>query len=189
VPQLFRFGSVALLLLAACATAPAPPVTEPPASTSDLPFAIDGRVSARRGGEAVTANFSWRHAAPRDDLVVTTPLGQTVAEISADSETGRYEFISSDGRRDSAHDWTTLTERALGTPLPVRGLAFWIMAAPRPDAPYSVEPDALGRATVLRQDGWEIVYTYADDAGRMPVRLQLVHPEIEIRIAVVDRHT
>ena len=181
---------LALLFVAACATAPGP-VTRLPANSldTDTPFAIDGRLSARRAGEGVTANFSWRHAPPRDDLVVTTPLGQTVAEISGDAEAGRYEFTSADGRHDRAPDWAALTERALGVPLPVLGLASWIQAGPRPGSPYAIEPDAAGRASVLRQDGWEIVYTYADDATRVPVRLQLVHPEVEIRIVVLQRRT
>jgi outer membrane lipoprotein LolB len=178
-----------LLLLAACATAPvAPPVPAPGVLAADTPFAIDGRLSARRAGEAVAAHFSWRHAPPRDEFVVTTPLGQTVAEISGDSEAGRYEFKSADGRHDSAQDWAALTERALGAPLPVRGLASWILARPHPGTPYSIEPDAAGRAAVLRQDGWEIVYAYADDAALAPARLQLVHPEVEIRIVVLQRH-
>jgi len=136
----------------------------------------------------VAANFSWRHAPPRDLFVVTTPLGQAVAEISGDASAGRYELVTADGRRDDAPDWPALTARVLGAPLPVAGLASWIIAAPRPGAPFSVEPDAEGRAAVLRQDGWEVVYVYADANARVPIRLQLVYPEIEVRIVVVERH-
>lgn len=181
-------GPLLLSLLAACATAPAPaPAPAASAGAEDIPFALDGKLSARRAGEGVTGNFSWRHVPPLDELVVTTPLGQTVAEISGDAEAGRYEFTAADGHRDGADDWAALTERALGAPVPVRGLAFWIRAAPHPGAPYSVEPDSAGRAAVLRQDGWEIVYAYADGDARVPTRLQLVHPEVEIRIVVLHR--
>lgn len=172
------------ILLAACAEIP--PVAAP-APAVDAPFTIDGRLSARRAGDAVTVNFSWRHAPPRDEFLVTTPLGQAVAEISGDAVAGRYELRTADGRHDDAPDWSALTERALGAPLPIMGLASWIMAAPRAGAPYSVEQDPAGRAAVLRQDGWEIVYTYADTLARTPVRLQLVYPDIEVRIVVVER--
>src|SRR5215831_21301453 len=91
---------IAACVIAGCATAPvgvAPPI-EP--SAVDAPFTIDGRLSARRGTEAATANFTWRRAPPRDDLVVTTPLGQAVAEISGDRSTARYELRMADGRRE-----------------------------------------------------------------------------------------
>ena len=142
----------------------------------------------RRGTEALTANFSWQHAPPRDELVVSTPLGQTVAEISGDATTKRYELRRADGRLEVANDWSELTERALGAPLPVAGLAAWIAGAPRANSPHSIEPDASGRTVVLRQDGWEIVYAYADAGARLPMRLQLTQPDLEVRIVVLERH-
>ncbi len=99
----------------------------------------------------------------------------------------RYELRGSDGRREAASDWAALTERALGVPLPVAGLVAWIVAAPRADSAYSIEPDASGRTLVLRQDGWEIVYAYADDDAKLPARLQLSQADIEVRIAVLQR--
>lgn len=163
----------------------------PFASTSsivDAPFAIEGRLSVRRGSEGLTANFSWRHAPPRDDFAVSTPLGQTVAEISGDASIPRYELRGSDGRREEAGDWSALTERALGAPLPVAGLGAWIVGAPRANATYSIEPDAFGRTLVLRQDGWEIVYAYADADAKLPLRLQLSQADLDVRIVVLQRH-
>jgi len=178
---------MAACVAAACATVPtgAPPITP---SGIDAPFSIDGRLSARRGSEAATANFTWRHVPPRDDLVVTTPLGQAVAEISGDRSSERYELRMADGRSDEAANWTSLTERALGAPVPVEGLSAWIHGTPRPGAAFSAEQDASGRASVLRQDGWEIAYTYADEDSRFPSRLQLTQGDLEIRIAVLNRH-
>ena len=57
---------------------------------------------------------------------------------------------------------------------------------PRPDAPHAKELDAAGRMGVLRQDGCEIVYAYADDSGSRPSRLRLTCHDLELRI-VVDR--
>jgi outer membrane lipoprotein LolB len=178
---------IAACLTAACATAPpgTPPIVP---SSNDAPFTTDGRLSARRGSEAATANFSWRHAPPRDDLVVTTPLGQAVAEISGDRSTARYELRMADGRQEEATNWSQLTERVLGAPVPVDGLSAWIAGTPRPGVPFSAEQDAAGRASVLRQDGWEIVYAYAEDEARLPSRLQLTQGDLEIRIVVLKRH-
>jgi outer membrane lipoprotein LolB len=178
---------MAAAFLAACAAVPSRP-TPAVAPSVDAPFAIDGRLSVRRGSEGVTANFSWRHAPPRDDFVVSTPLGQTMAEISGDASVPRYELRTSEGRREEAPDWSGLTARALGAPLPVAGLAAWILGAPRANSPDSIETDASGRAVVLRQDGWEIVYAYADADARLPMRLQLSQADLEVRIVVLERH-
>jgi hypothetical protein len=49
-----------------------------------------------------------------------------------------------------------------------------------------VEVDSGGRVDVLRQDGCEIVYSYADGATRLPSRLRLLCHDLELRI-VIDR--
>jgi outer membrane lipoprotein LolB len=153
---------------------------------ADAPFTIDGRLSARRGNEAVSVSFAWMHAAPRDEFVVTTPLGGAVAELSGDASTQRVEVRTGDGRHEVASDWATLTERVVGFPLPVAALAYWARGAPRADAPHAVEIDDAGRVDVLRQDGCEIVYAYADPATRLPSRLRLLCHDLELRI-VIDR--
>ncbi len=178
--------ATAVILLAGCAVAPARTPSTTFAAVADVPFALDGRLAARRGGDAVTANFTWHHAPPRDDLVVTTPVGQSVVEITGDTNAQRMEMRMADGRRADAPDWISLTERALGFPLPIAGLAAWVRGGPHSGAPHWVEPDAAGRAAVLRQDGWEIVYGYVDDATRTPNRLRLAYADVELRI-VVDR--
>ena len=172
-------------VFAGCASTPFAPLPAlPPAA--DAPFAIDGRLSARRGDEAVSVSFAWSHAAPRDEFVVTTPFGAALAELSGDASTQRVEVRTADGRHEAASDWATLTERIVGFPLRVAALAFWARGAPRADAPHAVEIDSAGRVDVLRQDGCEIVYAYADSATRLPSRLRLLCHNLELRI-VIDR--
>ena len=178
-------AAVLALVVSGCASIP----SVPPATVSiagDAPFAIDGRLSARRGRDAVAITFSWTHAPPRDEFVVSTPLGQAVAELVGDASIPRVEVRTADGRRDEASDWATLTERVVGIALPVEGLASWAQAVPRADAPHAVEFDAAGRVTVLRQDGCEIVYAYADAAARRPSGLRVACHDLEMRI-VIDR--
>jgi outer membrane lipoprotein LolB len=173
------------LVIAGCASVPVGPLAQLP-PVLDEPFAIDGRLSVRRGSDAVALSFAWTHAAPRDDFVVTTPLGAAVAELSGDASTRRVEMRSADGRVDTATDWTMLTERAFGFPLPVGGLAYWVRSVPRADSPHGAEFDAAGRVGVLRQDGCEIVYAYPDDATRRASRLRIACHDLELRI-VIDR--
>jgi len=182
-PRAAKLAAVALgfaALAAGCASVPQAPL--PP----DEPFAIDGRFSARRGDDGVTMNFSWTHAAPRDAIVLTSPLGQAFAELEGDASVPRTELRGADGRYAEASDWPTLTARTLGLPLPVANLVWWTRGAPRADVPHTMENDAFGRAGVLRQDGCEIAYGYVDDTARRPSRLNLRCRDIEMRI-VIDR--
>jgi len=176
--------SLGALLLAGCALTSAPVAPERETSYVDTPFSAEGRLSARRARDAVAVNFAWTHAPPNDDLAVTSPLGQTVAEMSGNAAAGRVEVRTADGKRAEAADWTTLTERALGFPLPVYGLSAWIRGAPHPGTPHTTEVDREGRVALLRQDGWEVVYDYPDTAARLPRRLSIAYPEFEIRVVV-----
>jgi outer membrane lipoprotein LolB len=174
----------AALLTAGCAT---PPVAvAPPRTAGDAPFAAEGRLSARHGNEAISVNFQWTHAPPADALVVTTPTGQQVAEITGDSSARQVEIRGANGLRDRDSDWATLTERALGAPVPVDGLAVWIQGQALPGTPHALERDAAGRITMLRQDGWEITYDYADATAARATRLRITRADFEVRI-VVDR--
>ena len=69
-------------------------------------------------------------------------------------------------------------------PLPVAGLAFWVRSVPHAESPHATELDAAGRVGVLRQDGCEIVYSYADDGTRRPSRLRLACHDLELRIVI-----
>jgi len=177
----------AMLVLAACTTAPMRPA-ETAVPTMDQPFAIDGRLSARRGPDGAAANFAWTHEDGRDRIDLASPFGQVYARI--DGSKGRILVERPGGATDAYPDWNAMTVALLGAPVPMDDLAFWIRGAAPAGAVASVERDAQGRALVLRQLAWEIVYVYPDDApGAMPSRVVLKRPDVEpveVRI-VVDR--
>lgn len=173
------------LLLWACTpalvdrAATATPIAARPA------FELTGRLSARHGSDALSANFHWTHERERDELDLSSPLGQTIARLSGDATGVRLQ--TPDGKTETASDWASLTRRALGWPLPVEGLAFWIQGAARAGAPATVEPGQDGMPVSLRQDGWSVVYLAFErgsDGISRPQRLTLDYPEVELRIAV-----
>ncbi|MGH8801504.1 MAG: lipoprotein insertase outer membrane protein LolB, partial [Casimicrobiaceae bacterium] len=173
-------------ILAACATLPAP-VTESSTPRLDAPFAIDGRLSARRGTEGVAGSFSWFHEPGRDAIDLATPLGQTLARLDGDRD--GVKLALPDGSVETASDWASLTQRGLGVAIPVGGLAWWIQGRPRPGPPATVERDADGRTSTLRQDGWDVHYHYADGTATRATRLTLAYPDsppIDLTI-VIDR--
>ena len=172
---------------ASCASLPQP--ASPPAAigAADAPFSIGGRISARRGDAGVAGAFTWVHDTSHDAIDLATPLGQTLARLEGNARgvTVRLQ----DGRVETAPTWQELTEQAFGVVIPVEGLAAWIRGVPRAGARFSVERDAGGRTAVLSQDGWDIVYAYADDASKQPFRVSLSYPgasPVEVRV-VVDR--
>src|SRR5437867_9382332 len=147
-------------------------------------FEVGGRLSARHGTEALAASFRWRHDRDRDELELVTPLGQTIARLTGNAS--GVQLQNADGRVSAATDWTALTEQGLGWPLPVSGLVFWVQGAPREGAPFAIEPDVDGRPSVLRQDGWTIVYQAfapVQDVAR-PSRLTLSYPGVELRLVI-----
>jgi len=178
-------AAACVALVAACATAP------PPRPAGDVriepAFAAAGRMSARRGNDAIAVHFTWRHAAASDDFDVSTPLGQTVARMRRDASGVSVE------RPNEAPvnypDWRALTTAVLGVAIPVDGLAYWIQGAPAAQGNANLERDAAGRPSVLREQGWDIVYGYPRDDVTQPSRLVMSYPgsePIEVRI-VVDR--
>ena len=174
------------VLLAACASAP-PPSMRTTADAADTPFSIAGRISARRGDAGVAGAFTWTHDAAHDAIDLSTPLGQTLAKLEGGAK--GVEVRLPDGRTQTAATWRELTERAFGVTIPVDGLSAWVRGVPRAAEPFTIERDARGRPALLRQQGWEVVYAYADDAAERPFRASLSYPgpdTIEVRV-VVDR--
>ena len=50
-----------------------------------------------------------------------------------------------------------------------------------------VERDERGRVSLLRQDGWDVVYAYADGASPRPFRVSLSYPgaaAVDVRVVV-----
>ena len=172
----------AAALVAACV--PIARVDTTAAPVPDAPFAVAGRLSAHHEADALSANFDWEHRLDGDRIALSTPLGQTLAEL--ERRDGEVTIALADGRRASANSFDALTAQAFGVPLPVAGLTSWIRGGPRSGSPFAIERDGAGRATVLRQDGWEIVYVYADAAATRARRLTLAYPDVDMRI-VVDR--
>lgn len=173
-------------LLCACAPAlierPAPPGALAARATA---FELTGRLSARHGNDALSANFRWTHEAQRDELDLSSPLGQTIARLSGDASGVRLQ--TPDGKVETASDWAALTTRALGWPLPVEGLAFWIQGVPRDGVPATVDRASDGVPAALRQDGWSVVYQAFEpgsDGVSRPKRLTLDYADVELRIAV-----
>jgi outer membrane lipoprotein LolB len=175
-------------VITACTTAPLLRDDGATLDATDQPFHIGGRLSAKRGSAGATANFEWDHAGNRDRIDFASPFGQVYARIDGTPE--RIVVERPGGATEAYSDWSAMTIALLGAPVPMNDLAFWVRGAARAGTRASVERDAQGRVLVLRQQAWEIVYTYSDDApSARPARVVLKYPDVEpveVRV-VVDR--
>ena len=156
----------------------------PPAA----PFDILGRVLASNDGRAFTAGFRWRHAAAEDEIWLMSPTGTTLAHIVADAEGAT--LTAADQQEYRASSVESLTRRALGWPLPLVQLQYWIHGEVVPGgAIVAIVRDGNGRLSLLEQEGWSIRYVYPDAAGDLqrPRRLDLAQEGQRIRMVIDER--
>ena len=146
--------------LAACAQVEIKPPEGP------LEFSLAGRIAARSGKESFTGNISWRHARNGDEVLISTPTGQGVAQIVRQGDVVLLK--TSEPREYRAADSEELTERVLGFRLPIEGLAETVQGRPSP---------------ALEARGWKVEYQEYD-AQRRPTRLRLTNAGAEVRLAI-----
>ena len=155
---------VVVVLLAAFLAACAQVELKPPAGP--LEFSLAGRIAARSGKDAFTGNIAWRHARDGDEMLITTPTGQGVAQIIRQGDA--VVLKTSEPREYRAADSEELTQRVLGFRLPIEGLAETVQGKPSPS---------------LEGRGWKVEYQEYD-AQRRPTRLRLTNAGAEVRLAI-----
>lgn len=154
----------AVVLLAAFLAACAQVEIKPP--EGELEFSLAGRIAARSGKESFTGNLTWRHAHGGDELLISTPTGQGVAQIVRQGDA--VLLRTAEPREYRAADSEELTERVLGFRLPIEGLAQTVQGKPSP---------------TLEGRGWKVEYQEYD-AQRRPTRLRLTNGAAELRLAI-----
>ena len=152
------------VLLAAFLAACAQVEIKPPEGPVD--FSLAGRIAARSGKEAFTGNITWRHVGSGDELLISTPTGQGVAQIVRQGDA--VVLRTAEGREYRAADSESLTERVLGFRLPIEGLAQWVQGKPSP---------------ALESRGWKVEYQ-GYDAQKRPTRLRVFNEGAELRLAI-----
>jgi outer membrane lipoprotein LolB len=169
-----------ILLLTGCTSVP---VTVQRPVLPDSPFAFNGRVAVKHGEQRDNAGVRWVHRAGEDEILLLAPLGQTMARIHRD---GSEVTLEASGKHYAAQDMETLMQQALGWQLPLSGLQHWVTAVPAPDGESSIERDANGQVSLLRQQGWEIAYSRyaATTADALPLRLNLMRDGMEVVLLI-----
>lgn len=133
-------------------------------------FALEGRLSLRQGERSDHIHFEWQHAAGRDLVVFSTPLGQGLAELGREA-TGAWLRVPGQVEQ-RAPDLSALSQKLFGSALPLEILAEWMGGS---------RSETHGEA-----DGWIIAVTesalFRD--RRLPRRIEVRRDDIELRIVV-----
>jgi outer membrane lipoprotein LolB len=160
-----RLAFLACTLIVGCATV----VVQP---RDRQPFDLLGRISTTYSGGNVSANVRWEHVAERDEIWLMTPTGQTMAH-ALDSAAG-VVLTRADRQEYRARNVEDLTRQALGWPLPLSQLQYWVRGLAVPGSqPAEVERDSANRLKTFTQGGWRVALTYHDD-GEYAGRVRLV---------------
>jgi outer membrane lipoprotein LolB len=162
---------VGVLQLGACTTLPPPAARPGPAALqrgSLRAFYLVGRFSVHHQGKNHVGGLRWHHDDERDELLLSSPLGQGMAEIISDATGAR--LTTSDGGAQTAASADELLQSALAAPISLRQLLDWLRGR-NPDS-GTTALDELGRPLSQRHEDWRIAYEYdSDDPQALPGRL------------------
>lgn len=152
-----------------------------PGPAEEVEFELAGRIAVRYREEAASGNVAWRHSREADELLITSPVGSSVARLVRQG--AEFVLTTSDQREFRAPDAEALTGQVLGFRLPIAGLADWVRGRAMEGQPVVLVRDAEGRPASLEQGGWRIEYQEFRADG-LPVRLKLAYPGIDLRLAI-----
>lgn len=155
-------------------------VTEPVADMADAraaDFGLVGRVSVKGGEESFSSGVQWRHTERGDEILLLSPLGQTLAQIQHRPE-GVY-LTTAEQESYYAADVESLTDQVLGWRLPLTGLQYWVQSVNSPATASAIDLDMDGRVMAIRQDGWEIHYSgYPQVLPVQATQARTTHPRL-----------
>lgn len=176
-------------LLVGCATAPEVPlqaqIVQPSVESAARirTFQLSGRVGVKYDEKGFFGNVRWQHDAQSDEILILSPLGQGVAQISQNG--AGVTLITSNQQIYHAQDAEMLTEEVLGWRLPLNGLRDWVLGR-KTAGDATITLDQSGRLYRLIQDGWQIDYlNYQESNGAsLPQKLTMQRGNLEMKLII-----
>ncbi|MEZ5604437.1 MAG: outer membrane lipoprotein LolB [Burkholderiaceae bacterium] len=168
---LAALAAASVLALAGCAT---PSTPTGPAAGEGPPNLWTGRFAATvtEAGDGAreersSGRFSLRVEGPSTEIELSSPLGQTIAQVRLDD--GRATLLAADGKSWQAPSAEALTEQVFGWRVPLANLPDWL------EGRIAEPTERDGSRVVAGLDhGWSVRID-ASEAGR-PRRLALDWP-------------
>lgn len=127
-----------------------------------------GVVTPHRGG---SASLNWREQGGSMALTFSGPFGIGTVKLTGTPE--QMLIRNSKGQEWTTDEPDTALERALGWPVPLASLRYWVVGRPAPGVPYRLQLGSRGLVMSLQQQGWTVRYeTYSPVHGLLlPTRL------------------
>lgn len=195
-----------MTLLGACATASRTPVASPLsaeeiadrvrereawASTYET-WSFSGRAAISKDGTGGSGRIEWQqHDRARYAIALSAPVTRQSWRLIGDlhSESGRIEGLQGGPREgEFAED---LLRETTGWQVPLQQLGSWVRGMPAAAYPVeSIEYDAQGRLSRLRQAGWTVDYTAwrsgAPGQPDLPQQIEAASEGARVRLVIED---
>ena len=183
--KLRHFAFLAFLLPVGCATLPEPHPPAGPDARDCHRWHLSGRIGVIRGEEGWHGGFDWHQIGERYRISLRGPLGQGGLLVIGDA--GRARLVPARGAPLEGRDIDRLVARALGWPVPVTGLGYWVRGRLAPGRDGRILKDARGLPERILQDGWVIDFSaWTEDATGhpWPTRIRAVRDGLKLRVVL-----
>ncbi len=155
-------------------------------------WSFSGRAAIRKGTQGGSGRLEWsQHDERRYSIALSAPVTRQSWRLDGDlhSESGRLEGL--DGGPREGEFAEELLREATGWDVPLQQLGRWVRGAPASEYPVeSVDYDAQGRPTQLRQAGWTVRYTAwrAGPIGQpdLPAQIEAESGDARVRLVIED---
>lgn len=147
-----------------------------------------GKVNIRTPEESVTAAInSWK----QNGEIFNIDLSSTFLGLGATNISGTRHFVTlieSGEKPLISNQPNELINQALGLPLPITNLQYWIRALPNLDSQADITFSESGLPQFIRQDNWQIEYSrYSQDhAFPLPEKIKLTRDSIRITLVIKE---
>lgn len=135
-------------------------------------FTAEGRISLHQGERRDHLRFRWEHAPQSDAVLLMSPLGQGMAELTRDASGAR--LVQPNQQTLVADTLPQLAQRVLGAPLPLEAMADWLRGA---------RPALRGEV-----DGWRVVISETSTFrhSRLLRVMEASRADVELKLIVDD---
>ncbi|TVQ38343.1 MAG: outer membrane lipoprotein LolB [Wenzhouxiangella sp.] len=149
-------------------------------------WSVSGRMALSDGSRGGSLAFDWRADGSEHDVHLRTVAGGRQWRLSFGPNGAMLE--GSGIERMWALDPDPLVEAAVGWPVPVREMAWWIRGLPPPGSQAVVSFAADGALSRVESDPWVMVYQRFDQGREalMPSRFQAESGDYRVRVVLRD---
>lgn len=135
-------------------------------------YSAEGRISLRQGERSDHLRFRWEHTRDNDTVLLMSPLGQGLAELTRDTTGARLRQPNQ--ALIEADSLPLLAQQILGAPLPLEAMAEWMRGA---------KPSLSGEV-----DGWQVLIsdTLPYRQRRLLRVLEASRGDVELKLIVDD---